>query len=311
VANIRFFKWLLPLFVLSVMCSLAPGVTFYVSQDEPNDYNSIQAAINDANDGDIIEIKPGTYTSNGNTDIDPNGKAITIRSITPEDPNIVASTIIDCNGAWLNGHRGFCFHSGEDANFVLDGLTIKNGFAYLNFDSNDRLENGGGILVINSSPTIRNCIFENNTAEFSGGMGTHGGAGGGICCYDKANPLITNCSFISNNCNSAGAAIACYSSNPIIINCVIKNNFAMHGGGIFCNENSAPLITDCTITNNHVSGSGAGIYSFLSAPTILNCTISSNSAGNGPYGNGYGGGIAAEDGNVLIKNNCPESCWVL
>ncbi len=100
-----------------------------VDDDGSADFNTIQAAIDDSNDVDIIEVQPGTYTGDGNRDIDYNGKAITVRSIDPNDSNIVAATIIDCNGSEQDPHRGFYFHNNEDVNSVIDGLTITNGYA--------------------------------------------------------------------------------------------------------------------------------------------------------------------------------------
>ena len=63
---------------------------------DPTDFNNIQAAIYDSNDGDTILVAPGIYIGQGNKDISFNGKAITVRSTDPNDPNIVESTIIDC-----------------------------------------------------------------------------------------------------------------------------------------------------------------------------------------------------------------------
>ena len=39
-----------------------------VNNDGPADFNNIQAAIDDANNGDIVLIAPGIYTGNGNRD---------------------------------------------------------------------------------------------------------------------------------------------------------------------------------------------------------------------------------------------------
>jgi uncharacterized repeat protein (TIGR01451 family) len=126
-----------------------PIVTIYVDNDAPNDpepnnpdisdavengstehpFDAIQKAINAASDDDTVIVLPGTYTGTGNRDIDFNGKTITVRSSNPDDPNIVASTIIDCQGTEAEPHRAFYFHTGEDQASVVHGLTIINGYA--------------------------------------------------------------------------------------------------------------------------------------------------------------------------------------
>ena len=68
--------------VLLLTLGLASGAFrgICVDDDGPADFNNIQAAINDANDGDRITVADGTYTGNGNRDIDFLGKAITVHS---------------------------------------------------------------------------------------------------------------------------------------------------------------------------------------------------------------------------------------
>ncbi len=140
----------------------------YVDDDGPADFDNIQAAIDDSNDGDTIIVSPGTYTGAGNRDISYNGKAITVRSEDPNDPNIVAATIINCNGTEDQPHRGFLFNSGEEANSVLAGLTITNGYA----------DYGGGIYCEASRPTITNCNIVGNRT----GLNWFSSNGGGISC---------------------------------------------------------------------------------------------------------------------------------
>jgi len=98
--------------------------TITVDDDGPADFNNIQAAISDANDGDTVLVKDGRYTGTGNRDIDFRGKAITVRS-----ENGPENCIIDCNGtegdwtveAWVlfqsNSDRyNLVCHCSEDAN---------------------------------------------------------------------------------------------------------------------------------------------------------------------------------------------------
>jgi len=263
---------------------------------------SIQAAIDAASNGDTILVTPGTYTSPGNRDIDFLGKAITLRSTEPNDPNIVASTIIDCNGTESDPHRGFYFHNNEDANCVVDGFTIINGcdlFPYL------LAHGGGGIRCEFSSPTIKNNIIKMNC----------GFAGGGISClYSSA--IISN-NIIEDNgylCScypyypNIGAGIFCYFSDPVIINNTIMHNRAEScGGGMVFWYCSAKLINNIIAGNMVTDGDGGGIHCRNSSLIMINNTIAGNFS---PYTGweGSGGvitifGSSAEIINSIIWNN--------
>ncbi len=292
-----------------------------VDDDGPADYNRIGTAIAHSSNGDYIIVFPGTYTGTGNYNIDFQNKAITVRSVAPTDPYIVAQTIIDCNGLG----RGFNFHSGEDpCSSILDGFTIINGVEsydgsiYCEY-SHPKISNcvisdniGGGIYCSNSSPTITNCNITGNEAD----------RGGGIYCYYDSSPTIKNCTIIGNSTEHNGGAIYCRESSPLITNCTITGNSTEYGGGIFCRE-SGLVITNCTITGNSADQLGGGIFCdgdssltitdcnmtgnqvdrgggiycyYNSTPTFTNCTIIGNSAASD------GGAIYCRESSPLITN---------
>ena len=174
---------LLNLVILLVTVASAPAATRLV----PDEYATIQAAIDAAADGDVVIIAPDTYTGDGNRDIDFLGKAVTVRSIDPNDPNIIAATIINCNGTEAEPHRGFYFHSGEDCNSVVSGFTITNGYA----------NRGGGIYCVSSNPTLIKCIFSGNSSRYDGG---------GVYNY-ASSPTISNCTFSKNSAGEEGGGI--------------------------------------------------------------------------------------------------------
>jgi hypothetical protein len=247
---------------LTVSSALADII--YVKADGTGDYPTIQAAIDAATDGDEVVLESGTYTGDGNLNIDFLGKAITVGSTNPEDPNVVATTIMDCQ----NSRRGFYFHTGENTDSVVMGLTITNGNGYAMGDVPPEI-NGGGILCHGGSPTIRNCVITNNQGE-----------GGGVC-IDGGSTTISNCT-ISNNYGYGGCGIECNGSSPTIMNCRISNNTTEYaGGGIRCSY-SSPTITNCTISGN--SGGyygGGGIYCFASTANVRNCILWGNTASIG------------------------------
>ena len=116
-------QFLLYLLFLAVVCPAATGEIIYVDDDGSADFDTIQAVIDDANDGDTVLVAAGTYTGDGNRDIDFAGKAITVKS-----ENGPQTCIIDCQGSEDDPHRGFYFHSGEEANSVIEGFTITGGY---------------------------------------------------------------------------------------------------------------------------------------------------------------------------------------
>ncbi|MFC1676787.1 right-handed parallel beta-helix repeat-containing protein [Planctomycetota bacterium] len=275
---------LLVIFVCLVFVGLANGDIITVDDDGPADFNNIQAAINDSNDGDIVEVQQGIYTGDGNRDIDFMGKAITIRGTEPNNPDVVATTIIDCNGTEAEPHRGFYFHNGEDGNSVLAGLTITNGYAPVRIiDDYYEFRVGGGIYCDDSSPTITNCRIIGNYA---------GGEGGGIGC-EYSNSMITNCE-ISNNIGEWGGGIVCGWGSPIIVNCEITGNSGVYGGGIFYGSSNL-TINNCRIIANSAVDNGGGISYQNSNSVITNCEISNNLSN-------WGGGISSDNGNSIIVN---------
>jgi hypothetical protein len=304
---------LMSIFFLGIACTAASARTIYVDYDGSADFSNIQAAIDDSNDGDTIIVADGTYTGDGNRDIDFLGKAITLRS-----ENGPQNCIIDCNGTFEEPHRGFYFHHGEDANSVLDGFTITNGYA------NSIIEFFGGAIHGNGTKaTIQNNHIVGNVALTynlpstvrGGGIYDCDGTiqyniisgnsavaidaeslsvGGGVSGCDGT---IKN-NIISNNIADFGGGIEFHSSNPIISGCVFTENIANHCGGGVCNNDGSPTLTNC-IYNRNVAFVGAGMYNgYNSSPTVTNCTFSSNLADN------QGGGILNIAGPRATVTNC-------
>jgi hypothetical protein len=264
----RFSRQLWVVFLLSAALFAAPcaGRTITLDANGTGEYPTIQAGIDDSNNGDVIVLCPGRYTGPGNREIDFKGKAITVRSTDPNDPNIVATTIIDCNDM----SRGFYFHSYEDANSVLAGLTVANGYP-------GSRANGGGIYCYQSSPLITNCTFRENRFKL-GGCG--GGNGGGM--YNlQSNPTLIDCAFVGNSAYYSGGGMCNSQSSPTLINCTFVGNSAYGCGGGMCNSLSSPTLIKCTFRRNRAKAEGGGLRDDWGTTTVSDCVFSGNSAGMG------------------------------
>ncbi|HID93181.1 MAG TPA: DUF1565 domain-containing protein [bacterium (Candidatus Stahlbacteria)] len=262
-------------------CTTAPHIptTIYV----PDDYSTIQEALDAASTGDTVLVAPGTYYENI---IWPHTDDIVLLSECGPD-----STIIDGKG----GGDVIRIGTGVDSTTVIKGFTIKNAIS-------------GIYCYIHSSPTIiGNVITEHITGAREGG---------GICCKGGSSPLIVN-NTISNNTT---IGIYCKDSSPLIFgNTITNNSYSL--GAIYCKYSSpviegntisenkcrgihiwagAPTITGNTITDNFTAGifceggisrsypvisaniisnnRGDGIYAGTSEPKINNNVISDNLA---------------------------------
>ncbi len=251
----------------------------------PDDYLTIQGAIDVAIDGDTIIVIPGTYYEH---DLDFLGKAIMVRGTDPEDSSIVALTVVDASSLG----RVFYFHSNEDSMSVLKGLTITGGLS----------NQGAGIYCYRASPKIENCIIRQNTATISGG--------GGISCF-VSSAKIRNCSITGNLARDdfPGGGIACWhksssAESPVISNCRIRGNKALggSGGGLYLDDNST-IVEHCTIIGD-TALFGGGIETDSFKGEFKNCTIRENVATIS-----VGGGVFCDTGTPLFTDCVVENNW--
>ena len=243
-------------------------------------FDAVQEGIDAAVSGDTVLILAGTYTGDGNRDLDFKGKAITVRSAEPNDPSLV---IIDCNATEDDPHRGFDFHSYETPGSALEGLTVTGGYH----------DQGGGIYCSDCArPTITNCTFRENRASIGGGM------------YVESSPTLINCTFSDNSADGGGGlynngdASDC---NPVLIDCTFSGNTATYNGGAVYNlgRRAKPTLTGCEFIGNRVSeGGGGAIRNNISgSPTLNNCLFAGNSAAT------FGGVIRnSNSGNTKLTN---------
>jgi hypothetical protein len=213
-------------------------------------FSTIERGIWAATGTDTVIVKPGTYNENISLD----ETNITLTGTDPNDPNIVASTIINSsgNGAVVT----FTYNCS-----VLTGFTITNGDNEVGF--------GGGIFCNGqceeTAPIISHCVITRNFAAV---------AGGGIYCYDSS-PTISHCIIIGNWAYSDGGGIHCENENvwyyPTISHCLIVGNMANSGGGIYLGGGTT-TIRHCDISSN-LAMNGGGIFCAAQVTADVNHSI--------------------------------------
>ncbi len=322
---------LILLVLLLLWFSTALARTWRISPDGTGEAPTIQAGIDSAAMADTVLLVDGTYTGEGNRNITFRGKAITVLSESG-DPGFC---IIDCEYE----ARGFLFDSGETSESVLDGLTITHGIYICETVADS---GGGGIWCIASSPTIRNAVVSNCSAEPSGGgmwcgAGSRpslvevvfednnpGGiysvgsspdltdvtiqrnSGGGMSCGGGA-PVLTDVVFHDNF--GQGLSLVC-GSDAILTGVVFSENRSLYGaGGLYCYE-SSPSVSNCTFCFNWCGmwGGGMRIQGHVSAPVVENCTFYGNRADDAGSAI-HGEGSPVFERLIIAWNDGPEPFW--
>lgn len=255
-------------------------------------YQTIQAAVDAAGDGDTIKVARGTYTASG-SEVVSITKDITLTGgyLPPNwgtsDPG-ANPTILDGQDA----RRGI--YVAPNYAVTVDGLQIVRG-------------SGGGVYIapygINSHVTIRNCDILSNTTGSNGGGGVY---------IRNGSLLLQNSHVISNTAGGSGSGGGIYARDAVvtITNNTIHDNVAYRGGGVWIYQCTAYLAGN-TLDGNRSGWGGGGLQSNWGNVILTGNTFSDNQA------NGQGGGIAVGGvgpGNVytithnLIQENvaCPD-----
>lgn len=273
----------------------------------PGGWPTIQAGIDASIDGDVVQVFPGTYTGDGNRDLEFGGRHITLTAVG--DPGEYVEIV--CAGMPWEYHRFIDFHGTEDSTTIVDGFSIDAGMAgyggailitapssptiqRCEIWENIALADGGAISVFGSSPIIRNCQFYTNYVQ------SDSGRGGAISAFQAA-PTIQDCLFHGNKSWLTGGAVnlvglpADTFPTPVLRNCRFYGNYARGGGGLNC-ELVNPVVDSCVFDSNGVNEEGGGLRILNASPTLSRCLMSKNWAGT------EGGGLWLSGSGAMLSN---------
>ncbi len=284
-------------------------------------YTDLHAALLAATTGDEIWVAVGTYDP-AETTGDPaaayqlkSGVAVYGGFAGSETAREQRSPAL--NPTVLGGDGTVSSHivtgNNTDATAVLDGFTITGAVA-----GDDAIGGvggaGGGMLIVNGSPTIEACTITGNKARLGSGvmivdgsptftdcdisanLSARSGEGGAIyAMVNNGMPPqqlnVTGCTFQSNSvmqghfATGHGGAIYCGPDVTLTVSdSTFQSNFTFHNqsfgnattGGAICNHGDNATISHSIFLTNY-SSLGAGVYS-TTPITLTNCMFMGNRA---------------------------------
>jgi parallel beta-helix repeat protein len=239
----------------------------------PDDYPTIQDAVNVASDGDTIIVRDGTYIENVKV-----YKRLTIQSENGCDNCIVQGGnsndhVFEVRENYVN-IRGFTV---EGANGTVGSAGIYlGGVGHCHISNNNASNNDCGILLDDSSSnTLTNNIANNNNFH-------------GIYLYDSSNnSLSTN---IAYNNDDTGICLDSSKKNILTKNTVYNNRW----NGICLHDSS-----NNSLMNNIANNTHNGI--------ILDESSSNTLTHNTAYNNGDTGILLVYSSNNMLTNNTVDN----
>lgn len=288
-AKERSLKLLVLAVILSVGMILASLNSGFVIADHstivvPDDYPTIQQAINLANNGDTIFVREGTYCENviANktvTLIGQNNQRTIVDGQSREDTFQVNTSNVNI--------RGFRILGGRDTNALFGGagITIESVCANIRIENNTFDDNWNGIYLEYCS----NITIENNNIKKSYTDGVFVD-----CC--------SNITISKNTIAEGDEAIGLVSCSDVLIN---SNTLVKNNRGIEISGGSWNTVRDNVITHN-------SFFGVILIDTIRN-TLCGNLITNNKYGIRLDGclnttvtncTVAANEVGVLVQGVC-------
>jgi cytochrome c peroxidase len=212
---------------------------------------SIQAALDKAIPGDIIEVEPGIYNEELKTDTN----NITLRGISDPDPQDAVNAALYKGMKFVSPVRPVL----QGENKLSDGiLATGDNFTIENFDIKNYVANGAIIQHAN------NVTFRNLYVENTGLYGTYPVSCTGVTIDNVKATGISDAAIyvgqsrdiVVRNCEAYGNVTGIEIENSI--NAVVENNYVHDNTGgilVFVLPNNVSKIgRDCIVRNNRVIG---------------------------------------------------------
>ncbi|MDA1008744.1 MAG: right-handed parallel beta-helix repeat-containing protein [Planctomycetota bacterium] len=264
----------------------------------PDEYPTIQSAIDAAMQGDTVLVRPGVYSeriSMGWKPIRVIGEGGSTRTFLTTDGK--SGPIVRIDGARLPNieFRGFDILGARGTNGV--GLLLADStLAIIDcvFEQNEE----GGVRHMGGAASFTNCIFRDNTGSFAGaGASNEGG-----------DPVFLDCQFEGNVSNTFGGAFYNRAGTATFSNTVFDRNATRngaYGGGIY-SDSGEIRATDCVINRNRAIDAGGAAYLASGSGQFIRCSFAGNVANEG-WTIASANGTAQLIGSTICGSDAPHA----
>ncbi len=260
-------------FLSVILCSLCAPARADIHYLNPGD--SITAAINSVDPGDVIILNPGTYTEN----VIWNEKSLIIRGVNESEKPIIrgsswTSPVFTCTNVGQSGTAALRLVilmppvGTPPSEGAAPGLLVENcrlNFRMVEFrefrESQGTVGGGAARVTGGSISRFWLCVFENNQSTRGGGAVSVSG------CGSLAEPMwFEECTFTNNSCDGpgygtlGGALRLSQSVFLVSAGTVFTGNEADSGGAVGVLGGSDGSFDDCAFTGNHARCAGGAEY---------------------------------------------------
>ncbi len=289
--------------LLSTPLCAAPSV-----RTVPDQWPTIQSAIDASAAGDIVLVAPGDYREC----IELRGRALTLASLAGPDRTYVHGQ---------NACTVLTIHRGEGRDTRVEGFTLRGG---------RDAQHAGGVHIEGAAPTLHGNIIEDNVGgplghgisvvdspgavlqdnrvRFNRSLpGAHGaGGGGGIGVHGGTAQILGNHIGANLTAHSSGGGLMLrdVAAARVVGNQIDGNRARLAGGGIAILGRSQVRIEQNLILGNSLAepGTGGGVHWLIApggpGPALIGNTIADNHAlwGSAVHADG-------DDGMAQVVNN--------
>jgi len=285
-------------FVSALAISLA-GAGRAATINVPGDEPTIQDAVEAASSGDVIVVQAGTWDGFAVNDL-VSVPDLTIRSVDPNDPAVVTSTIIDTpssidlfdttvSGLTFADVSGAALSTSDDSNVTISNCSFANNTA-----TTTGILSAGAITSFQGFLKVVNCSFIGNTGDQGGAIGLF-----------NAELEVVASTFIDNEGTSGGAISSC---TPIfyvtVDDCTFQGNAAGAGGALYLEGSDVFVVRNSVFTDNTSTSGGAVFATFDAEVAVSTTTMKANTATSGGgalFADGFST-ITIDEASVLCAN---------